>query len=298
MYIIRNKLYLCLYLISLSAMGQFEGDVGIEIGYDSNVSVDEIDLITPENDNFLTTRLGLAYHIPLQHEDEIKLAYRLSVKHYSDNNQFDLQTHFASVGYDFKVDKITYGLTARYIDSSLDSDSFLQLAQLSPSISWFVTKQHFVRTAYTFIDKSLEQNPTRDARTHELAADYYYFINGLHSYLIAGVKLRQEDAQDDLFDYYASQLRLAYQKRLAFGETQLKVMIDWRIRRRDYKDEILPTIMQFREDTRQSTELSIDWEIDSNWTLQWQAEYVDNNSNLTSVNYSQWVSTLAANYAF
>ena len=169
---------------------------------------------------------------------------------------------------------------------------------MTPSVSWFISKQHYLRFAYTFYDKTLENNPDRDANSHELNTDYYYFMNGLNRYFIVAIKAREEDAKDDVFNYSSQQLRFAYQKRFDVAGYPLKATIDLTARKRDYNDEVLSTIADFRSDKNYSSSFSLEWEVGKHWIWDWQIEYSDRQSNLASVDFSQWLNTVGVEYHF
>lgn len=290
--------FLCLVTISIHAEGEFEINAGLLLGHDSNVAVDEIDLVTTNGDRFLTGRFGVAYENAIDDNQSFKLSYNLSDKHYGDNEQFNLQNHLASVGYNIKHDKVTYGLTYRYVHSNLDSKRFLTISQVTPSLSWFISKKHYLRFAYTFHDKTLEDNTGRNANSHELSSDYYYFANGLNSYFIVAVKARDEDADDELFNYSSQQLRIAYQKRFNISDHPLKASIDLRVREREYTTQIHPSIGDFRLDETYSSSFSLEWEVGEHWLWQWNMEYADRQSNLASVDFSQTLISAGFEYRY
>lgn len=290
--------FFCLFSAHIYADGSFDISAGVVLGHDSNVAVDEIDLFTAHSDNFITGRFGLGYENAFDDAQSFDLSYQLSDQHYADNQQFDLQNHLASVGYKLKYDKFTFGLTLRYVHSNLNSSHFLTLSQISPSVSWFISKRHYMRFSYTYHDKTLESNPARDANSDELSTDYYYFENGLNSYFIVSGKVREEDAIDSLFNYSSQQLRVAYHKRFDVASSPLKATIELRARRRDYNDEVNPEIEGFRLDKSYSSSLSLEWELAKHWLLEWQIEYSDRQSNLDSVDYSQWLIEAGFEYRF
>ncbi len=277
---------------------QLELSAGLELGYDTDVTVDEIDLTTEQSDRFYTGSFGLGYEWETAENQNIKLAYRLTDKRYADYGQFDLQNHMGTANYSYKGEDLTFTMAYRYVSSRLDSQAFLDLWQLSPSVSWFITKQHYVRLAYSYQDKSLENNPGRDGKQHELGGDYYYFADGLNRYWVASAKVRQEDAEDNVFDYRSVQFRLGYQFRFDLAGAPLKTTLDWKYRQRNYDEVINPSIGEEREDSRHTIGARLEWEWSKSWNWQVQAEYLDNESNLPSLSYSQWMTTVGLEYTY
>ena len=283
---------------STQAKNAFEFNAGLALGYDNDVSVDEIDLTTAKGDQFATARLSASAQVETLENQNLKGSYHFSNKHYADFNQFDLQTHLFSTSYDVKFDKVSGGVTLRYADSNLNNKGFLTLTQWAPYISWFVNKQHYLRFAYTYSDKSLVNNPLRDATSNEFATDYYYFANGLNSYFIAAVVFKREDANDEQFDYDSQKLRLGYQYRLDLMDFPTKVKLDVSYRRKDYNAAINQSIGEYRLDKNIAVGGMVELEIAADLSVQLDLEYTDNVSNLAAVDYTQWVSSVALNYQF
>ncbi len=291
-------IFLCFFSISAHAEGEFEANVGLLLGYDSNVAIDEIDVFTTNGDGFVTGRFRLAYTNDFNNDQSVKLSYNLSDKRYRDNGQFDLQNQLASISYNIKYEEITFGLSYRYVDANLNSKQFLTLSQVNPSASWFISKQHYLRLAYTFHDKTLEYNSGRDANSHEFSANYYYFVNGFNSYFIVALKTREENAASDVFNYSAQQLRIAYQKRFDILDSPIKATINVQARRRDYNEAVNPLIQDYRLDKNYSSSFSLEWGLSEHWLVDWQIEYSDRQSNFDSVDFSQWLSTAGFEYRF
>ena len=97
----------------------------------------------------------------------------------------DGQTHILGADVARKGDVTDTGLSLYYINSRLDGKDFLDFYRVSPSISGFVARNWFARGAYVYADKSIIENPDRDADTHSLELDMYVFRRGLRSYFNA-----------------------------------------------------------------------------------------------------------------
>jgi hypothetical protein len=301
-------IYLCVALFSASASKvvyskedkgfSFEGELEAFVGSDNNVVVEEIDLPTSTSDTFFTLKAkgGVDYQFNAQHSASAALSY--TDKNYSDADRFDLQTTLSTIGYKFKHENFTINLDYREADAELGGNDFLVLTQISPAISFFLTKKNFFRLAYTNIEKELVNNPVRDASSDEYGLDYYFFWNGLSDYFISSVRLRQEDAQDPVFNFNSYQLRLAYKKRFALMGYKSRLSLDAKYRTRDFDTLINPAINTFRVDKRTSFSVSNELEVFHNLFWNLELTYVTNNSNLDTVSFSETEIISGISYRF
>jgi hypothetical protein len=276
----------------------FEGQLEAFVGADNNVVVEEIDLTTSTSDSFFTlkAKAGFDYNFDARHSASAALSY--TDKSYSDADRFDLQTTLSTFGYKFKHENYTINLDYREADAELGGNDFLVLTQISPAVSFFLTKKNFFRLAYTSIEKELVNNPMRDASSDEYGLDYYFFWNGLSDYFISSIKLRQEDAQDPAFNFNSYQLRLAYKKRFALMGYKSRLSLDAKYRTRDFDTTLNSSIDAFRVDKRSSFSVSNELEVFNNlfWIL--ELEYTSNNSNLESANFSETELVSGISYQF
>ncbi|MBT1450095.1 DUF560 domain-containing protein [Glaciecola sp. XM2] len=287
--------FTAIYLVGLSKVAfskdaggfSFDGQLEAFVGNDNNVVIEEIDLTTSTSDTFFTFKAkgGFDYNFDQQHSVTAALSY--TDKSYSDADRFDLQTTLSTVGYKFKHESYTINFDYRKADAELGGNDFLVLTQISPAVSFFLTKKSFFRLAYTNIEKELVNNPVRDASSDEFGLDYYFFWNGLNDYFISSIRLRQEDAQDPIFDFQSYQLRFAYKKRFELMEYSSRLSLDAKYRTRDFDTSINPSINAFRVDKRRSLSVSNELEVFDSlfWTL--ALEYVNNDSNLDTASFSE-----------
>ena len=270
------------------------GEVGIGFGYDSNVTVDELELNSRLGDNFrqYDGKLGLTYDIMPTHT--VDVAYKASAKQYQDNDYLDLNTDHWSVDYQHKASKFTYGIQYRHIDTDLDSYHFLRLRTLSPYVSRFLAKQHFVRMAWTHTDKKLIEQPERDATSNQFAVHYYYFMQGLKRFWVISYRHKNENAIDTDVSFTGNQVNIAYEYRFNLWQRPFKARVNTQYRHRDYHDAfIILDTEQFdgvtanREDKRKSVRASLTTEITDETQLKITARYLDNESDLASLNYNE-----------
>ena len=276
----------------------WNGDFAFGTGYDSNVTVDEIDLNARTGDHFFKYegKLGFEYGFSDAHTARVSL--KLSEKQYADVEQLDTGSQFISAGYTYKIGKANFGVDFRHIDSELNGQGFLALKMFSPFVSGFVAKKHYLRFGTSHINKSLDSQPLRDATSNEYSLDYYYFINGLNQFVILSAKLKNENALDEVFSYDSFQLRAALEHRFELFSLPSKARVDIRIRERSYDQEINELIDGFRKDTRKRIGFSLASELTAALTLSAEAAYVDNDSDLLNLGYDETLLSMTVRYEF
>ncbi len=287
------------YLHSEEKRGfSFDAELAASIGNESNVVVEEIDLSTTRGDSFFVVKAkgDIEYAFSSQHSASAGITY--TDKNYFEADSFSLQTSLSSAGYKFKHADYTLSFDYRNASTDLGGNDFLLLTHISPAVSFFLGKKNFLRLAYTKIDKELITNPTRDAQSDEIGLDYYYFWNGLSDYFISSVKLRQEDAVDPVFNFSSYQVRLAYKKRYSVSTYKLRLTVEGKYRKRDFSDSLNPRINAFRADGRATFSLMNEAEIIDGLFWHLKLSYVNNDSNLASVSYSETSVASGISYKF
>ncbi len=271
-----------------SSSTEFSAEVGIGGEYDSNVSIDELDASSSESDYALIIDAELQLDHRFNDTLDMAVTYDFSQSNYEQFSPLDRQTHLLGIDFGADLGAVNSGLTLYYINARLDGDAFLEYYRASPYISGFLSKKWFARGAYVYSDKSIEQNPGRDADSHAGEIDLYFFRRGLRSYFNLGYKYKDENAVEDRFDYSASNLKLRYIHRFdAFGEV-LKTEFSWRYEYRDYSS-ITPSIGEEREDNRHRWKVDIEYPILEKAAIQLYAGYADYDSNFPRSDYDQHV---------
>lgn len=276
----------------------WSGGVALGYGYESNVTVDEIDLNVAVGDQYWRYQGELGASYSLTASDTINANLKFTEKQRNAFDQLDLSSQFFSTGYNAKRDGYSYGFTYRYVDSQLSGSDFLTMDMYSPFVSVFLSKKHYVRLAWTHMDKDLASANERDASVNELAVDYYHFINGLNRYLIFTVKRRNENTLDPQFSFDGLQLRAAYEYRFELRDTPFKARVDVRSRRRDFDDAPSDIINAFRRDDRDRVALSLDAQITDNLSVGVEGTYVDNESSIESLSFHEHTGQLLVSYQF
>ena len=196
---------LCLFALAVLAAGataqegeersrEWRGEVGVGAEYDTNVSVDEVDVTSGEADSAWLVDFELGVTQPLGKQTDLNLNYDFSQATYERFSRVDRQTHILGADVGTDLGKANTGISAYYINSRLDGEPFLEYLRVSPSLSGFLARKWFARGAYVFSERTIEDRADRDATTHSGEADLYYFHRGLRSYFNIGYRYRDEDA--------------------------------------------------------------------------------------------------------
>ena len=267
---------------------RWSAELGVGGEYDSNVSVDEVDLSSGQSDYAFTADFELGLRHSFSERTKAAVNYDISQATYSEFSRVDRVTQILGADISRDLGSSSAGLSAYFIDSRLDGDAFLRYLRLSPSLSGFLSQRWFARGAYVWAEREIDQRTARDATTHAGEIDLYYFHRGLRSYANFGYRYRDEDAVAPEFDFTAHSLKLRYIRRFDLFERRAKAEIALRYELRDYLfDE--PTIGEPRDDDR--LRLKLDFEIPVTTRTTWQLyySYGDYESNLPRADFIQTI---------
>lgn len=264
----------------------FSAEFSAGAEYDSNISVSQADINTGNDDFAAVFDADIGYERDLGEGTEFDLGYSFSQSLHADFTNFDLQSHFASVGLSHDFDAFTLGGDYRYVYTRLGGSGFLTLQQASPYITKFFGKKLFVRADYTYTDKNFKGGVDRDATVHAGGVDFYYFVNGVRTYFVLGYKYEDEDAVADQFDFKGHNVKVRFAQRIPVGKRDAKLKLGWRYEARDYSG-VTPLILVEREDDRHRLQAELEVPFTDSIFGQLEYEYSDYSSNLPTADYTQ-----------
>ncbi|MEP6390433.1 MAG: surface lipoprotein assembly modifier [Halioglobus sp.] len=273
----------------------YYAEIGAGAEYDSNVTVDELDITSNESDYGLTLDASIGLKKPLTNSTELSLSYDFSQTNYKEFSEVDRQTHLVGADLSTELGEVDTGLSTFYIHSRLDGNKFLELYRGSPYVSGFISKRWFTRGAYVYSDKTIENRPARDATTQAGELDFYYFRRGLRSYFNIGYRYRDENAEDDQFDYQSNSAKLRYVQRIELLDRTTKLELSWRFEDRDYSG-VTPSIGEKRDEDRNRWRIDYEVPILEQGMVLFYYGYSDYDSNLPSADYTQ--SLLGARFTY
>ena len=264
----------------------FVAEVGIGGEYDSNVSVDEVDLNSSQSDYGLTLDAKLGAHTKLSDNTELDLSYDYSQTNYSEFSLVNRKTHILGSSLDFDMGKLDSGVSFFYIQSRLDNKRFLEFYRVSPSISGFLAKKWFARGAYVYSDKIIENRSERDAVSQSAELDLYFFLRGLRRYFNFGYQYKYENAKAKEFDYKSGNLKVRYIHRFDLFSKVATLQLALRYEDRSYLSAT-PDIDKNRDDKRERWRIDLKMPVTEKAAVQFYAGYSDYDSNLPRADYTQ-----------
>lgn len=272
---------------------RYTAQVSVGIEHDSNVTLDELEASSKQDDRALVLAAKVGVRKQASESVDFGLSYDVSETAYNEFSRLDRQTHILGGNLGYKMHALDTGLSFYYVNSLLDGESFLELYRLSPSITGFISRRWYARGAWVYADKRIKNSAERNAETHGLELDLYFFQRGLRSYLNAGYRYKQEDATLERLDYRAHAAKLRYIRRIDIGRLQLKAELSFRYEDRDY-DGITPGLDGPRADKRQRWQLDLEIPAGGRGSVQLYASHGDYQSNFAATDYRQAI--LGARY--
>lgn len=263
--------------------------------YDSVVSIDELDQSQDEGDSALLFDASAGLTQPFGDDVELDLNYRYSVLDYSEISEADQRSHILSGDLKKDIGGADIGVTAFYIDSTLENDGFLELARFSPYVSGFVKKGWFSRAAFVYSDKTNALNSERDATAAIGEVDLYHFPAGKPWYFNIGYRYRDEDASAARFDYSANTFKARWVQRSELWGKEARYELSFRHIDRNYSS-ITPSIGAERRDRRNRTQAKLELLLTQSLALELFYTYSDWDSNLESVDFAQNVGGFRLRY--
>ncbi len=265
---------------------RWSAEVAVGAEYDSNVSVEEVDVSSSKGDYALTLDAGFAYKQAFLGNADVALTYDFSQSNYKKYSQVDRQTHMLGLDLALNYKGLNPGLSLYYIDSRLDGSQFLQMSRVSPYLSGFIAKKWFARGAYVFSDKTIQDRKGRDAKSNSGELDLYYFIRGLRSYFNFGYRFRNENAKADEYDYLSNAVKLRFIQRFELFSRLTKLELALRYEDRNYQSDT-PSIGKERHDKRGRLRVDFQIPVFERGAVQFFAGYADYESNYPPADYDQ-----------
>lgn len=276
---------------------KWSGEASVGTTADSNVGIPELDKSTGEGDiGFLAgAKLGVDYK-PVD-KLTIKTGYEFSGTFYDEYNDFNLKTHNANISAEYDFGAFKSGGSYTYVVAELGDEKYLDYKLASLFGSTFIGKKVFLRGAYERVNKEYDTQINRDADGNAVRIDVYYFLDGSKRYVSAGVKLSDEDAVSDAFDFESVDAKLRFTQRMKLLERDVKLRAGTSWEKKDYSG-ITPAINAQRDDEIVSITGDLEMALKGPFAIDFGYEYKDRSSNLASANYDEHVAKLRLKASF
>lgn len=264
--------------------------------YDSNITVDEVDVTSDKGDIAALLDLSVSYKTKAVENFTLEFGYDFSQSLYSEESQFDLQSHALSFNADTEVSGVDLGLAYGFYNTSLGGDKFMDMHMVSPNAAIFFGDGSYLRADYSYFKKSFTIQEARNADTHSFGASLYQFMDD-GSFFNFGLKHERENTVSDEFDYVGWVGLVGYQKKvdLAGKETKFSLSVEYQTRK---YENITESIGEKRDDKRTTVSASVIYPVFKSFTIKPEYRFVSAQSNFDSADYDEHTIGAVVGYAF
>ena len=265
-------------------------DVELAAGYawDDNVGLDELERATGESDEVTSLEIQGSAEFSFDDRASVRISAGLVDDSYRQFSQVDRRTESLGINLETLWGKATVGINWFDVSADLDDEAFLTYERLSPYVAGFLSKQWFVRGEYVYGEKTIARRPGREADSHSVSIDSYYFIQGLKRYAVLGYTFRVDNARANRYDYDSHALKLRYVHRESLANLPLELELEGKFEDRQYKSPD-PFIQTEREDTRLRLSAELRFLITEYASVSVHVKNSDYDSNLPTASYSDLV---------
>ena len=261
-----------------------EASAGFE--YNDNVISAEQDLVSGGDDIAAIIEFEGGLKILDFGNIEVEASYDFFQRLYQEDlTAFDFQSHSPAISVSGDFDNFTAELDYRYTWTSLGEVDFMQINTLTPSVGIAWTPTLYTYLSYMYMDKEFQEavNAGRNADNNSIGFSQFIFFMKSKAYLMGGYRWTSEDASDDMFDYDGHAFSLGAKLPGPFKTT---LRLNYKYTARDYT-KVTTSIGVLREDDKQTFKAEISRDFIKHLRLKAKYEYIDNDSNLPSVVYTE-----------
>ena len=271
-----------------SAGTEFGLELAAGYAWDDNVGLDELERATGESDEVTSLEIQGSAEFSFDDRASVRISAGLVDDSYRQFSQVDRRTESLGINLETQLGKATVGINWFDVSADLDDEAFLTYERLSPYVAGFLSKQWFVRGEYVYGEKTIARRPGREADSHSVSIDSYYFIQGLKRYAVLGYTFRVDNARANRYDYDSHALKLRYVHRESLANLPLELELEGKFEDRQYKSPD-PFIQTEREDTRLRLSAELRFLITEYASVSVHVKNSDYDSNLPTASYSDLV---------
>ena len=271
-----------------SAGSEFGLELAAGYAWDDNVGLDELERATGESDEVTSLEIQGSAEFSFDDRASVRISAGLVDDSYRQFSQVDRRTESLGINLETLWGKATVGINWFDVSADLDDEAFLTYERLSPYVAGFLSKQWFIRGEYVYAEKTIARRPGREADSHSVSIDSYYFIQGLKRYAVLGYTFRVDNARANRYDYDSHALKLRYVHRESLANLPLELELEGKFEDRRYKSPD-PFIQTEREDTRLRLSAELRLLITEYASVSVHVKNSDYDSNLPTASYSDLV---------
>ena len=252
------------------------------------MGLDELERATGESDEVTSLEIQGSAEFSFDDRASVRISAGLVDDSYRQFSQVDRRTESLGINLETQLGKATVGINWFDVSADLDNEAFLKYERLSPYVAGFLSKQWFIRGEYVYGEKTIARRPGREADSHSVSIDSYYFIQGLKRYAVLGYTFRVDNARANRYDYNSHALKLRYVHRESLANLPLELELESKFEDRQYKSPD-PFIQTEREDTRFRFSAELRLLITEHASVSVHLKNSDYDSNLPTASYSDLV---------
>ena len=271
-----------------SAGSEFGLELAAGYAWDDNVGLDEVERATGESDEVTSLEIQGSAEFSFDDRASVRISAGLVDDSYRQFSQVDRRTESLGINLETQLGKATVGINWFDVSADLDDEAFLTYERISPYVAGFLSKQWFLRGEYVYGEKTIARRPGREADSHSVSIDSYYFIQGLKRYAVLGYTFRVDNARANRYDYDSHALKLRYVHRESLANLPLELELEGKFEDRRYKSPD-PFIQTEREDTRLRLSAELRLLITEYASVSVHVKNSDYDSNLPTASYSDLV---------
>jgi len=271
-----------------SAGSEFGLELAAGYAWDDNVGLDEVERATGESDEVTSLEIQGSAEFSFDDRASVRISAGLVDDSYRQFSQVDRRTESLGINLETQLGKATVGVNWFDVSADLDDEAFLTYERISPYVAGFLSKQWFLRGEYVYGEKTIARRPGREADSHSVSIDSYYFIQGLKRYAVLGYTFRVDNARANRYDYDSHALKLRYVHRESLANLPLELELEGKFEDRRYKSPD-PFIQTEREDTRLRLSAELRFLITEYASVSVHVKNSDYDSNLPTASYSDLV---------
>jgi len=265
--------------------GNLELSVAGGLHYEDNLVVEAIDVVSAEKDVALAAELNLDFEARPWDGTQVRSGYAFSQRLFRQQDEFDLQTHYGFIDLSRSLYDVTAGAVPSVTYASVGGTSLLEKQAIRGYLSDLATRKIYWRVDVELDRTDIKTSAERSSTGQRLDLAGYYFIDGPGHYFVLRYRHHQEQADSELFDYYADRFNPGYVKRFTIARSQpVRVRLDWRYERRRYQ-EFDPGLGARRRDDRERWRLRIDTPVNEALSLQLKYEHRNYGSNNPALDF-------------
>lgn len=263
--------------------------IGGGIEYDDNITVDETDVTTNLSDESLVIDGGVAFRTGSEKSVKLEVGYDFYQTLHEDLTAFDIQMHGLYGRLAKTIGGADAALDYRYTNISLGGAGLIEMHSVRPNVGFLVGTKFYALLSYEYQDRDNKLTNARDADQHAGSVGGIVLF-GEGRTLNLAYKLVRENAIGPEFDYWGHVGDIGFKTPLMSGDWQPVWRIQYRYTHRDYSN-VTPAIAIERKDRRHLARTSLTLPIFDSLSFRAQYEYIDANSNLAAVDYSDHIAS-------